>query len=265
MREFDDVAAMRERLLRNVREAVGRKYPIENDRYRLEIADVNYDTEEPASLKKQKELLMQNRSLNRRLNGTWRLVDKETGQVVDEKKAVIAHVPDVTNRGTFIRNGTEYAVVTQMRLRPGVYTRRKASGDLEAHFNVIPGTGKAFRIHMEPASGVFKMQIGQAHIPLYPLLKAQGISDDQLQKRWGVDLLNANRQKTDPRAVAKAYQRLVRDKEDGETPEVGIAREFGRMEMDPDIVQNNIGDWFEKEEEEEVPFAAPIAEPFKIT
>jgi DNA-directed RNA polymerase beta subunit len=247
MREFDDINAMRSNILASVKNAVTSKYPIENDRYRLEVADVAYDTEDTTPIKKQKEILMQNRSLNRKLYGTWKLVDRETGQVVEEKRGIIAHVPDMTNRGTFIRNGTEYVINNQMRLKPGVYTRRKASGDLEAQFNTLPGSGKPFRIHMEPATGIFKMQIGQSHVPLYPILQAQGVSDNQLEKQWGKDLLNANRQKTDLNAVQKVYQRMVSKPEEGETPATGIAREFGRMEMDPDVIERNLGQWMDQE------------------
>jgi len=249
MREFDDVVTMRTNILNNVKNSVIAKYPIENDRYRLEVGEVDYDTIEPSTLAQQKKLLMRNSSLNRKLYGTWKLIDKVTGDIIDEKRAVVAHVPDVTHRGTFIRNGSEYTVANQMRLKPGVYTRRKESGDLEAHFNVMPGTGRPFRVHMEPATGVFKMQIGQSHIPLYPLLRSQGVTDAQLQKQWGVDLLNVNRQKTDPQALTKAYDRLVGKKEEGETPEAGLMREFSNMKFDPDIVQNNIGNWFDKQED----------------
>lgn len=252
LREFDDIQAMRTNLLARVKAAVIAKYPIENSRYSLELEDVEYDTEEPPTIEAQKKAIFQGKSLRRKLSGNWILRDKATGRVVDQKRSVVTHVPDVTNRGTFIYNGSEYTVANQMRLRPGVYTRRKESGELEAHFNLLPGTGKSFRVHMEPETGVFKMQVGQSHIPLYSVLRSQGVTDAQLQKKWGVDLLNANRAKADDKAVGKAYERLARQQLPDETPAQGLGREMRGMELDSEIVANNLGDWFDKGDGDEL-------------
>lgn len=243
LREFDDIPTMRSSIMDRVMRSIQSKYPLENDRYRLELADLAFDREDPPTIAEQKRAIMEGQTLHRKLKGKWRLVDKATGQAVDERPTVVAHVPEVTNRGTFIYNGNEYTVANQMRLRPGVYTRRKESGELEAHFNLLPGSGKAFRVHMEPQTGIFKMQIGQSHVPMYPIMRALGVSDNDLQKQWGVDLLNANRSKVDSKAVQKVYDRMVTKKEPGEAPEQGIAREFKNMTMDPEIVANNLGNW----------------------
>lgn len=165
-------------------------------------------------------------------------------------KATTVYDLQVAGTHNYIANGVLVSNCNQMRLRPGVYTRRKENGELEAHFNLLPGSGRSFRLHMEPQTGIFKMQIGQSHIPLYPILRAQGVTDKQLEKSWGVDLLNANRAKVDQQAMQKAYQRLVRDPVDGENHAEGLARALGRMEMDSEIVANNLGDWFDAEGEE---------------
>jgi DNA-directed RNA polymerase beta subunit len=119
-------------------------------------------------------------------------------------------VPYLSNHGTFIHNGSEISTISQSRLQPGVYHRKKSSGELEAHFNMKRGTGSSFRIELEPNSGIFRMKVGQASLKLYPLLSALGISDADLEKKWGKELMEKNRSASDSRVLSKAHTRLVR-------------------------------------------------------
>ena len=244
LREFDDVDGLRSAIFNRVLSAVKEKYPLENDRYRLELADVRWNTDKPFSLADQKKALLTRQSLNRKLMGNWRLVDKATGEVIDERPGVIAHVPHLTQRGTFIYKGTEYTVANQMRLRPAVYTRRKENKELEAHFNPKPGTGRAFRIFMQPETGVFKMRVGQANLPLYPVMRALGVSDPDMEQWWGKDILNVNRgEREDPKAISKIYKRLVGREHPESEQAAAIKETLGKIEMDPSVMQRNLGAW----------------------
>lgn len=209
-RKFDDVGTTRQAVFDNVMSAFNKKYPISNDRYTLRLADTKYKTSKPFNAADQKKAIMRGRTLGHNLTGSWELLDNQTNEVVDKTPSqLIAQVPYMTDRGTFIYNGSEYTVSGQMRLRPGVYSRVKENGLIEAHFNVKGGTGPSFRVHMEPQTGVFRMHVGQANLKLYPILRALGIQDRDLQTAWGRDLLAANMQASDPRAVQRAYHKLV--------------------------------------------------------
>jgi hypothetical protein len=219
-REFGDATAMRQALLDNTLKAVSESYPIENARYRLELHKPKYMDDKHYSLQEQKKAILQGQTLNWRLGGEWRLVDKTSGQMIDKKSSVIAHVPYPTNRGTFIYRGSEYTVSNQMRLKPGVYARQKENGILEAHFNTKPGTGPAFRLYMEPQTGIFRMGVGQSTLKLYPILRAMGVPDRDLEKSWGQELLAKNIEAEDPRAVSRAFAKLVASR-----AELGVADE----------------------------------------
>ena len=223
-REFDDVDTMRKNIFDGALGAVKSKYPIENTRYRLELNNVCYKDNKPFSLQEQKKAIMQGLSLHHNIHGNWTLVDKVTNAVVDKKSSVVAHVPYATNRGTFIYRGSEYTVANQARLRPGVYSRVKENGILEAHVNVKPGTGPSFRIYMEPDTGIFRMGVGQSTLKLYPILRAMGVQDKEIEKHWGSELLAKNIEAEDPRAVARAFSKLVSTRADQTvsepTPEV---------------------------------------------
>ena len=210
-RAFDDVTATRTAIFDNVTKAFQQKFPLSNDRYTLRLAGLQFKNQKPFNPADQKKAIMRGRTLGHNLVGAWELVDNKTQQVVDKTpKQLIAQVPYMTDRGTFIFNGSEYTISGQMRLRPGVYSRVKENGLIEAHFNVKGGTGPSFRVHMEPDTGVFRMHVGQANLKLYPILRVLGVDDRTLNEAWGRDLLAANVAASDPRAAQRAYHKLVR-------------------------------------------------------
>jgi DNA-directed RNA polymerase beta subunit len=209
-RNLDDFRTIRTSLYDNVMKAVQGRYPYENERYRLGIENLKWSSPERFSLAEQKKAIMRGETMDRRLEGDWVLYDKEAGMEAARRRATIAHVPHMTGRGTFISKGNEYTVANQMRLKPGVYTRVKDNGIIEAHVNTRPGTGPSFRVYMEPDTGFFRLAVGQSTLKLYPILKSMGVSEDDLEKYWGRELLARNREATDPRAVQRAFNKLVK-------------------------------------------------------
>jgi len=161
------------------------------------------------TLSEQKEALLNNRNLTTRVRGTMILKDKETGKVLDQKKTVLGHLPWRTDRGTYITKGNEYSVSNQFRLKYGVYSRRKANDEIEAHFNIQPGTGRSFRILMEPSTGIFRIIVAQAKPPLYSLLHYAGVTDNVLEQYWGKEVLRINKLKGKMQDVDKVYMKLA--------------------------------------------------------
>src|SRR6185437_3579162 len=104
--------------------------------------------------------------------------------------------------------GTQYTLGSQMRLRPGIYTRIKQNGETESHVNVMPGHGLPHRLTIDPATGVFHLVAGQARYPLLPILRYLGASDAQLRAAWGNDLRYENQKKADAGAVDKFHKKL---------------------------------------------------------
>lgn len=242
-RLLTDGRATRKAILDTVREAVAKRFPIENDNYRIELADVKYEGPTNYTLAQQKQAILSDRKLGCNLFGTWRLVDKKSGKVLDEKRDSVMRVPYYTNRGTIINNGSEYTVINQARLSPGVYTRRKQNGDLETQFNVA--NGKGFRLELDRATGKVGMRMGQANIPLYSVLKSMGVSDKELAKAWGNDVALANADSDNPSAVDRLYSRLAGFNEDPlatrQSKEAYIRSELSRFGLDPSTVVRTLG------------------------
>jgi DNA-directed RNA polymerase subunit beta' len=122
---------------------------------------------------------------------TVALKENETGKVIDRRAVRIAEIPKTTNRHSYIIEGKEYQVNNQWQLRPGAYTRRRASGDIETAFNSTP---KKLDVILDPASKIFRMEYGASRgkLPIYPFLKTLGVNDDELLKAWGKEILEAN-------------------------------------------------------------------------
>lgn len=245
LRAFDDTRKTRKLIYDGMLDSVKKRFPVENDEYRIELSNVRYTGPQDYSLKQIKDALLKNRKLQTPMSGTWKLVHKPTNTVLDERDDVLMHVPYYTDRGTLISNGNEYTVVNQARLRAGVYARKKKSGEYEAQFNTKPGTGPGFHIEMAPSTGVFTLTSGQAHIPLYSILKGLGVDDKTIMKSWGTDVTMANAKKHDPRAMRRLYARLAGRKaipnlNDLDTDNF-VKEALSKAELDEDVVQRTMG------------------------
>ena len=241
-RALGDVNATRTSIYDNVLNEANSYKPVSNQKYTLEMADAAYDGPETFSKADEKRAILEGRSLGRRLRGTWRLrTNDDIPQVVDEKRVTLATVPHMTPRGTFVVNGNEYSLSHQMRLRPGIFTREKESGELESHVNVARGFGH--RYFLDPETGIFRVQFGQARMPLMPVLKALGATDSQLRKAWGNELFVANAKKTDPTTLKKLYRKVTRNKspENDEEMHEAIRNAFADMELDPEVTARTLG------------------------
>ena len=248
LREFDDTRAARKAIYDGTLEALKKRFPLENKSYRLELSNVRFTGPQDFTLAQQKQALLTDKNLHTPVSGRFRLIRKSDNAVVDEKDEVVMNVPYYTDRGTIINNGSEYTVANQLRLRPGVYTRIRRSGDVETQFNVKPGTGRGFRLRMEPSTGVITVNVGHANMPLYPLLKALGVSDRQMQKAWGSDVAYANAQKANSVSGRSAVDKLYKafagynaQAQDLVSKETYLRETLPKFELDPGVTVRTLG------------------------
>lgn len=240
LRKFDDIDSQRNQIYDQAKAGVAARFPLENTSHRLEVSNLDYVDYNPSKTDEKNAILSRGR-LQRPLKGTISLYDKATNQLLDQKNTIVAHVPHLNSRGLFVHDGTIWNVRNQSRLRPGVYTRRQQNGSTEAHFNIKPGTGRGFRIQLEPETGTYKFVVGQSSTKLYPVLKALGISDDQMKEAWGKAMFNQNWRESsgyDSRDIKKIVAKLGRSsempKEDTDQNYADVLKTIiGRSEVDP--------------------------------
>ena len=142
-RNLGDVAAARKAIFDRALQAASELKPISNNRYTLSLKNVRYTGPDKVTKADHKKAIMQNTYLSRKLYGDWVLTDNATGNEVAHRRSVIAHIPYLTPLGTFAKNGNDYVMSHQLRLRPGIYTRWQDNGELEAHVNATGGMGNS--------------------------------------------------------------------------------------------------------------------------
>jgi DNA-directed RNA polymerase subunit beta len=243
-REFGDIGGLRDNIFNQALSSAQSIEPIKNDLYTLQLQNVSYAGPERYTKADQKKAVLSGGTLARKMVGTWSLIDNKTQHPVSTRQATLANVPYLTDSGTFVNKGVEYTLAHQLRLRPGVFTRQKENGELEAHVNTLPGRGRSHRYYLDPETGVFKIQIGQAKIPLMPLLKTLGVQEKAIREAWGNEITAANMQQGDAGTLEKLYARLVY-KPDGKADQLtkirAIADEFAKTELDDVVTSRTLG------------------------
>jgi len=225
---LEDVDYMRKTIFDDVQKSVSETFPVENDRYKIQLTNVRYKGPDTYTKKKQKEALLKRKDLNRNLYGKWQMIDKATGGVVDERDELVAHVPYITERGTFIRKGSEYSVSNQSRLKAGVYTSQRQNGHIQSHFNIGAG-GRGFKLNMDPATGKMEMHVGSAKLKLFPVLKAMGVDTAKLRGDFGEKLFRSNNVMDD--SAKRAADQF------GAESESELLQTFSKMELDPETTE----------------------------
>jgi DNA-directed RNA polymerase beta subunit len=246
LRGFDNPSELRQEIMDRVLESYQNKFPIENDKVRIEASNLRYDLKKPYTLADEKKAILTGGKLSAPLIGKISLLDKKTGEPLDEFEGVLSRVPWMTHRGTFINGGSEYSLVAgQQRLKPGIYARRKENGELESHVNTVAGTGAGMRIFMEPETGVYRVMIGKSRIKLYPVLKGMGVQDDEIMKYWGPEILDINKDQDDNKSFSKFYDKLMGRKAkldaDEKTKVTDLLGELQKSEIDPEVGSRTLG------------------------
>jgi hypothetical protein len=245
LRSFDDAAATRASIYDHTLQAAQNMPPLEDDKHRLHLTDVSWADPERFTRKARKKAVLTGDTLARRLQGTWVLQDAKTGQELERRKQIVGRVPYLSSMGTFTHNGSEYTVNHQQRLLSGIFARVQDNGDLESHVNVLPGEGVSHRYFMDPAKSLFKIRLGQAEMPLMPLLHHLGATDQEIRDAWGDDIHAANYKHMDSGGtIKKLAARLLRKKDlEGEQVDIHkkLTESIERMKLDPEVMQRNLG------------------------
>ncbi len=139
-------------------------YTFENPKYTEEEARIH-----DASYSKQLRIMM-------------RLVNRDTGEI-KEQEVYVGDIPTMTDKGTFIINGAERVIVSQIVRSPGVYFKRDMlpSGKRLYNATLIPNRGAWLKIETD-ANDVIHVKIDKNRkIPATTLLKALGISEAEME------------------------------------------------------------------------------------
>ena len=190
-----DFPTVGQKIRDNVLKAVVSRFPIQSEQYTVKVENPHYENPRNTRIKDERDAILQQKSISDRLRGDLVLIDNKTGKELQRRTLTLVNVPRMTDRGTFIRNGAFIAMKHMFRLRPGVYTRIKGNGIVQAHINPKQGTGRRMSIELDPDSGVLNVHRAGRQYGLLPLLLAGGIPEDAVKSAWGDELYNMNKEK----------------------------------------------------------------------
>jgi DNA-directed RNA polymerase subunit beta len=200
----------REQIRKNAVDAIAGAFPMQIRNQAIRIEDVKVHTRDFGP-KEQKAALLEGRTLHEPVKGTVVLYDEAGKEKERLKNFTLLHLPYFTDRHTFVIGGHEYQVANQLRMKPGVYARRRQNGELEAAFNLARGAN--FNVTLDPERGHPYVEYGTTRIPLYPVLRRLGVQHDEIASAWGAPVANANAQAFEPKKfdahVDKLYGKLV--------------------------------------------------------
>src|SRR6202789_3777209 len=116
-------------------------------------------------------------------------IDEETGaksvKDIKEQDVYMGDIPLMTNNGTFIVNGTERVIVSQMHRSPGVFFdhdkgKTHSSGKLLFAARIIPYRGSWLDIEFDAKDIVYARIDRRRKIPVTSLLYALGMSGEEI-------------------------------------------------------------------------------------
>ncbi len=111
-----------------------------------------------------------------------RLVNRDSGEI-KEQEVYIGDIPTMTDKGTFIVNGAERVIVSQIVRSPGVYFKREISPAGKRLYNatMIPNRGAWLKIETDANDLVYVKIDKNRKILATTLLKAMGITASEME------------------------------------------------------------------------------------
>ena len=191
----------------------------------LEFFDYYMEDKTKYSIEEAKE---RDATYSTRLHVKVRLINRETGEI-KEQEIYLGDFPLMTDSGTFIINGAERVVVSQLVRSPGCYYAEvfdTKTGKRTYTSTVMPLRG-AWLEYETDGNDIFYVRVDRTRkVPITTLLRAIGlVTDDQIRDLFGNEELIETTIAKDPiktqeEALIEIYKKL----RPGELPTVEAAR-----------------------------------------
>ena len=191
----------------------------------LDFVDYKLDSDKPNySVEECKE---RDATFSAALRVTARLLNKESGEI-KESEVYMGDFPLMTESGTFVINGAERVIVSQLVRSPGVYYKMdydKTGKELYST-TVIPNRG-AWLEYETDANDVFYVRIDKNRkLPVTVFIRALGLgTDEQIRDFFGNDdRINATIEKDPCKTVEEALFEVYRKLRPSEPPTIESAQ-----------------------------------------
>ncbi len=209
-----------------LRETIDDISPIEDYTGNLAVQFGEFTFDEPvASLEQCRE---KDLTYARPLTVTVAFINRETGEI-REQSVFMGDFPWMTDRGTFVINGTERVVVTQLVRSPGAYLMEPKDREKQVFVaNLMPARGSWLELEIDKKGRVHVRIDRKRKLPVTVLLRAMGYaSDEEILRLFESSLYirNTIEADTEPtRTEEGALIELFKKQRPGEPPSVENAK-----------------------------------------
>lgn len=149
---------------------------------KLTLSFKDYHFEDPKT--SESEARENNVSYEAPLKATVILTNKVTGEV-KEQEIYLGDFPWMTSRGTFVINGAERVVVSQLIRSPGVFFTSDLHGTNNIYgAKVIPGRGAWLEFETAANRAIYVKIDRKRKIPVTTLLRALGMSESEMKEAF---------------------------------------------------------------------------------
>ena len=177
----------------------------------LEFVDYRLEEETKYTIEEAKE---RNTTYSSRLQVQVRLINRETGEI-KEQEIFLGDLPIMTDNGTFLINGAERVVISQLVRSPGVYfaAERDKAGKFLYAATIMPNRGTWIELESDSSDMLYARVDRTRKVPLTTLIRALGIeTDTQIMELFEDDLLNEvlykDPAKTQDEALLEIYKKI---------------------------------------------------------
>ncbi|HUB09412.1 MAG TPA: DNA-directed RNA polymerase subunit beta, partial [Myxococcales bacterium] len=209
-----------------LRETIDDISPIEDYTGNLAVQFGQFTFDEPvASLDQCRE---KDLTYARPLTVTVAFINRETGEI-REQSVFMGDFPWMTERGTFVINGTERVVVTQLVRSPGAYLMEPKDREKQVFIaNLMPARGSWLELEIDKKGKVYVRIDRKRKLPVTVLLRAMGYaSDEEILRLFEDSLYIRNTIESDTEATRTeegALIELFKKQRPGEPPSVDNAK-----------------------------------------
>src|SRR5579875_2214597 len=209
-----------------LRETIDDVSPIEDYTGNLAVQFGELQFDEPvASLEQCRE---KDLTYARPLTITVSFINRETGEI-REQSVFMGDFPWMTDRGTFVINGTERVVVTQLVRSPGAYVMEPKDREKQVFVaNLMPARGSWLELEIDKKGRVYVRIDRKRKLPVTVLLRAMGyVSDEEILRLFDNSLYIRNTLEADPEMIRSEEGSLIelfKKQRPGEPPSIDAAR-----------------------------------------
>ncbi len=222
-RSFEELTNTEHGLLK---ETIADISPIEDYTGNLAIVFGPFEFDESANTLE--ECRERDLTYSRPLNVTVSFQNRETGEI-REQNVFMGDFPWMTDRGTFVINGTERVVVTQLVRSPGAYVMAPKDPEKQVFTaNLMPSRGSWLELEIDKKGRVYVRIDRKRKLPITVLLRSMGyVTDQQILDLFDNSVYIRHTLAADSEATLTeegALIELFKKQRPGEPPSVDAAR-----------------------------------------